>query len=189
MPIRIAPTLPPLAKFSLDEAQRHSDEWNCNCGPGAIAGICGLTLEETKVHMMACGFSDKGYTNPKMMFDVLRRIGVRWQGGTCNSMSSENQGMLAFPDFGLARIQWEGPWTEPGVPIRARYRHTHWVGSCRIEGEEVNIFDINAMCVGGWIPFSEWADSLVPWLLKQVVPKANGRWHITHAIEVQRRGM
>lgn len=190
MEIGIAPASPPLAKFSLDEAQRHADEWRCNCGPGALAAICGLTLEETKVHMMACGFCDKGYTNPTMMFDVLRHVGVKWQGGTCNSMSSENQGMLAFPNFGLARIQWEGPWTKPGVPIRARYRHTHWVGSmrCGDEGfdDEVSIFDINAMCVGGWIPFSEWAMHLVPWLLKKCVPRASGRWHITHVIEVQR---
>jgi hypothetical protein len=55
----------------------------------------------------------------------------------------------------------------------------------RIDGEEVNIFDINAMCVGGWIPFSEWAGQLVPWLLKECVPRASGRWHITHVIEVQ----
>jgi hypothetical protein len=70
--------------------------------------------------------------------------------------------------------------------MRARYRHTHWVASCTIEGEEQNIFDVNCMCIGGWVPLSEWADSLVPWLLKQCEPKASGRWHITHSVEVLR---
>ena len=70
--------------------------------------------------------------------------------------------------------------------MRVRYRHTHWVGSCFIEGEEQSIFDVNCMCVGGWVPLSEWTDSLVPWLLKQCEPKADGRWHITHSVEVAR---
>jgi hypothetical protein len=168
-------------RFTLDDAERAGDEWGANCGPAALAMVAGLSLDEVRPHMG--DFEQKGYVNPTLMFDSLRRIGVRWQCGAVQR-SSENQGMLAFPDFGLARVQWEGPWTAPGVPIRVRYRHTHWVGAMRVEGKEVNIFDINCMCVGGWVPLSEWSSSVAPWILKQCEPKASGRWHLTHVIEV-----
>ena len=71
-----------------------------------------------------------------------------------------------------------------GRPVdAARYRHTHWVGSFRTPGKDM-IFDVNCMCVGGWVPLSEWSELVVPWLLKQCVPKANGKWHITHVVEI-----
>lgn len=172
------PNLPPAVRFGLDDAQRAADEWGANCGPGAVAAICKLTLEELRPHLG--DFDRKRYTNPTLMWDILKRLGVRYR-CTLNQQSSEHQGMLAFPFFGLARVQWEGPWTEPGVPIRVRYRHTHWVGVC---GRE--IFDINAMVIGGWLPLPEWSLQLVPWLLEQCEPKANRRWHLTHAVEVDR---
>lgn len=167
-------------RFDVNDAQSASDAWGCNCGPGAIAAVCGLTLSELRPHLG--DFESKGYTNPTLMWDILRRLGVRWQCGIAQQ-SSENQGMLAFPSYGLARVQWEGPWTNPGVPIRARYRHTHWVGSRRLSGQ-TEIFDINCICVGGWVPEREWAEQVVPWLLSECEPKANGRWHITHSVEV-----
>jgi len=170
-------------RFTLEDAQRAVDDWGANCGPGAIAAIAGLTLDDLRPHLG--DFERKGYTNPTLMWDVLRRLGIRYH-CTLNQMSSEHQGMLAFPQYGLARVQWEGPWTAPGVPIRVRYRHTHWVAAVSEGGREHDIFDINCMCVGGWVPLSEWATDVVPWLLKECEPKANGRWHLTHAVEVER---
>ena len=70
--------------------------------------------------------------------------------------------------------------------MRVRYRHTHWVASAAEPGSENNIFDINCMCVGGWVPLSEWSGHVVPWLLAQCEPKANGKWHLTHLIEISR---
>ena len=172
-------------RFTLEDAQRASDEWGANCGPGAIAAICGMTLDELRPHLG--DFESKRYTNPKLMFETLGRL----QPILGFSLNIRSTGALQWPRFGLARIQWEGPWTAPGVPVPARYRHTHWVG-CSSDPdfpskpgtEEPNIFDINAMCVGGWIPLSEWSESLVPWLLKECEPNANGKWHLTHVIEV-----
>lgn len=70
--------------------------------------------------------------------------------------------------------------------MRVRYRHTHWVAVRRLsELQDPIIFDINCMCVGGWVSLTEWAGEVVPWLLKQCEPKANGRWHITHAVEIR----
>ncbi len=178
------------ARFNLDDALHAGQLWGANCGPGAIAAITGLTLAELRPHMG--DFECKRYTNPTLMWRVLKKLGVKYR-CTLVDQSSESQGWLAFPEYGLARVQWEGPWTAPGVPIAARYRHTHWVGSASNGAdhaspawEELYVFDINAICAGGWIPYSEWAGSLVPWLLKQCEPKSSGRWHITHAVHIDR---
>ena len=71
--------------------------------------------------------------------------------------------------------------------MAARYRHTHWVGAERRDrAADIWIFDINAIYFGGWVSFAEWSEQLVPWLLKEIDSKANGKWHITHALEVAR---
>ena len=165
----------PTVRFTLNDAQRAADEWGCNCGPGAVAGILGISLDDAKPHLG--DFATKRYTNPTLMWSILRSLGVKfsYRGG---HLGTEN-----WPSYGLARIQWEGPWTKEGVPRAAAYRHTHWVGARRAPGR-TDIFDVNAMCVGGWVPLAEWGGSLVPWLLAEVAPRANGAWHITHAVEV-----
>jgi len=132
-------------------------------------------------------FEAKGYTNPTLMFGILRRLeqigAIR--GWSSSPFVSSCMKSLAWPGFGLCRIQWAGPWTRPGVPVAARYRKTHWVASWRSPWAlETMIFDINAACVGGWISLAEWSQKLVPWLLRECEPKATGEWWITHAITV-----
>ncbi|MCC7374296.1 MAG: hypothetical protein IT581_06555 [Verrucomicrobiales bacterium] len=63
--------------------------------------------------------------------------------------------------------------------MRARYRHTHWVA---VDGVEV--FDINAICAGGWLPMAEWLDGLVPWLLRECGPGNSGGHWVTHVLEI-----
>jgi hypothetical protein len=41
------------------------------------------------------------------------------------------------------------------------------------------------MHAGGWIPLLAWGEKLVPHILEAAVPRANGKWHITHAVEVR----
>lgn len=175
--------------LTLDEANRAHDEWGANCGPGALAAITGMTLDAVRPHLV--GFDQKRYTNPTMMFAALKTLGISHSkvqlgpsplGGTIT--------FVGWPRYGLARVQWEGPWTMPGVPMRVRYRHTHWVAT-EIVGPEVAIFDINCLSVTtsgrpGWTTSDAWRDIIVPWLLKECVPKADGNWHITHAIEIDR---
>lgn len=158
--------------FTFEDAQRAAYGWGANCGPGAIAAALHLTLDQLRPHLG--DFERKGYTSPSMMFAVLRRLGVAY---------ATRVGRVSWPDYGLVRVQWEGPWMAPGVPMAARYRHTHWVASRRVVDVE-QIFDINAMVVGGWIALAEWAGDLVPWLLRQCERKADGRWHLTHALEI-----
>lgn len=172
-------TNPPALRFTVVDAERAYDEWGCNCGPAAIAAIFGLTLNALRPHLG--DFEAKGYTNPTLMREIMLRM------APCafDMRGPSYPGERCWPWFGLARIQWDGPWCKPGVPARAAYRHTHWVGSCLRAPGDVGIFDVNAMASGGWIALRDWSDTLVPWLLKQVVPRASGKWWITHTIEVK----
>ena len=165
----------PRAPFSLEDAQRAADTWGANCGPGALAAVLDKTLDHVRPHLG--DFERKRYTNPTLMWSALRSLGVRWK------LTYE------WPRNGLIRVQWEGPWTAPGVPMKARYRHTHWIGCRSTLGEpggKVLIFDINCICVGGWVPYQEWEGQVVPWLLRQCEPKANGRWTTTHRVELMK---
>lgn len=171
-------------RFTLADMNRASDEWGCNCGPSALAAITNRTLDE--IRPLMGDFEKKGYTNPTLMFDSLARTAVKWWK------------IEGIPTHGLLRVQWEGPWTEPGVPLRARYRQTHWIGIQQHERMSIQypgkispgagIFDCNAMNSGGWIAFRDWAAILVPFILRQCIPRANGGWHITHRIQVEPNG-
>lgn len=172
-------------RFTFDDLCAANDAWDCNCGPGSVAAILGLTLDEVRLPFIAAGFDAKRYTNPTMMFDVLKASGRPW---TWSSVMVSDR-RPAWPGYGLARIQWEGPWTQPGVPIRARYRQTHWVGAATKSTGDVGVFDINAMQSTpdglGWTSLDAWSAIIVPHILEDV-KRASGGWHITHAIEVSR---
>ena len=180
-------------RFTLADLEAANDAWGCNCGPGALAAICGLTLDEVRPHF---GSNWPGYTNPTAMFAALRsvgKLGARWTALRPGFSGAP----LPWPGWGLCRIQWEGPWTKPGVPMRARYRYTHWVGAARRSpavsikpdrcGGEVGIFDVNALANGsGWCSLEDWSTHIAPELAKGHDRRATGGWHITHAIEVAR---
>lgn len=175
-----------LPTFTMADAMAAGAQWGFNCGPAVLAMLSGKTPEELRPYLG--DFESKRYTNPTLMFECLNQLGVDWKPrkrwlGDSGSWFSD--GLDAWPSsFGICRVQWHGPWMEPGVPIRVRYRHTHWIGAFRMPGEEPSVFDINAMNDGGWIPLSIWRDQLVPWLLEQCEPKANGHWSLTHVLEV-----
>ena len=129
--------------FSMQDMLRANDEWGANCGPGAIAAIMGMTLDDVRPHMG--DFEQKHYTNPTLMWSTLRSIGRHW----CKTKPE-------WPFHGLVRIQWEGPWTAEGVNPKARYRYTHWVGCIRAAAT-IGIFDINALANGtGWCSLEDW---------------------------------
>lgn len=170
-------------RFTQADAERASDDWGCNCGPSALAAVTDRTLDE--IRPLMGDFEKKRYTNPTLMFECLKRAVPD------NRFFWNIEGM---PTYGLLRVQWEGPWTQAGVPIRARYRHTHWVGihqpdimGVRFPGKispAAGIFDVNAMNSGGWIAYSDWAATLVPHILENCVPRANGRFHFTHRVQI-----
>jgi hypothetical protein len=163
-------------RFTLDEA---SAAWGgkFNCGPAAICALLDLTPDELRPRMGE--FESKGYTNPTLMFETLERCNARHR-----RIYRSDEPNAVFPKLqhGVVRVQWGGPWTKPGVPMRVRYRQTHWVGA---RENSTEIFDVNAMCIGGWMPFTEWAGKLVPWLIRECCAKADGTWWPTHALEVE----
>lgn len=180
-------------RFDPADAQRAFDEWGCNCGPAAIAAMCGLTLDEVRPYLLQGDFESRRYTNPTLMLNVMaslhgRQIVKRWyvsKLGMPNGYGGRVE-QVGWPIYGLARIQWEGPWTKPGVPMRARYRHTHWVGTAHHGAGNRGIFDINCIDNGtGWVALKDWRETVVPWILNECVPRADGEWHITHAIEIE----
>lgn len=163
-----------VARISGAEADAAYEQWGCNCGPGAIAAIMGMRLDD--VRPLMGDFEKKRYTNPTLMWEVLDRIGRPWR-----KVGRE------WPRFGLARIQWEGPWSEPGQNPRWGYRQTHWVASWISEDRGHGIFDINMTGNGtGWGSREHWEQIIVP-LLVEATPRANGRWHVTHGVEIEQR--
>ena len=169
-------------RFSPEEFDRAHDDWGANCGPGAIAAICGLTLDELRPHLG--DFERKRYTNPTLMFGILRRL---YDLGVVSRRSFPNE---VAPQYGLVRVQWHGPWMRAGVPIAARYRHTHWIGVAHRPGEngagDTGVFDINALGNGtGWVRKADWLGIIVPAILQHCVPGADGGLSYTHAIEIE----
>ena len=167
-------------RFGLDEAQAATDAWRFNCGPGALCAILDMTPGEIRPHLL--GFERKGYTNPSLMADILRGLRVPFrrtfeQEGRCHRNALQAP---IYPDQGLVRIQWDGPWCDPGRPAVARYRHTHWIAMRNAHEAGRLVFDINAIAYGGWLSWAEWIVDLVPWLNEQVEPKGNGDWWPTH---------
>lgn len=172
-------------RLTLDELNALHDEWKFNCGPASLCAVTGLTPAELRPHML--DFERKGYTNPTLMFAVLRAIGIPFEVHK-EQRTDVPTHAVPWPSFGLCRIQWGGPWMKKDVPERARYRHTHWVATCDALGGSVGrgVFDINAVGDGcsGWIALDEWHSKLVPWLIEEAVPKGDGTWSIAHAVEL-----
>ncbi len=172
-------------RFTLADLEAASNAWGCNCGPAAIAAICGLTLDEVRPHLQ--GFDEKRYTNPTMMFAALNSIGRPWQRVRTSGLSG---GAALMPWWGLCRIQWHGPWTDPGANPKWAYRQTHWIGAAKRKTDgSIGIFDVNSVAHtpdnAGWTSLEAWADIIVPWIVAGI-PRATGGWHVTHAIEVER---
>ncbi len=175
-------------RFTEDEANAAAEEWGFNCGPAAVAAICGLSLSELRPHLG--DFEQKRYTDPALMVRILKNIGVKvlsfdrlkWR------FEMERTGRVPWPRYGLARVQWEGPWTKDGVPMAARYRATHWVGVNYADPDNIGIWDVNCLNNGtGWVSLSAWTTTLVPWLLDKCHPRADGKWHLTHIVEIEQR--
>jgi hypothetical protein len=85
-------------KFTQDDYNKAFKEWQCNCGPSALAACLGITLTDARRAITT--FDDKHYTSPKMMSNALSNLNYKYK--------NEDD----YPDRGLVRIQWHGPWLE-----------------------------------------------------------------------------
>ena len=168
-----------VTRFTADDLDRANDAWGCNCGPGSVAAICGLTLDEVRPLFAAAGFDAKRYTNPTMMFEVLNAVGKPWQ---------LSRVAAHVPRWGLCRIQWHGPWTHADANPRWAYRYAHWIGAAiRRSDDVIGVFDVNAMrsteTGQGWTSLADWEARIRP-VITAEIRRASGGWHITPAIEV-----
>jgi hypothetical protein len=173
--------------FTEQECTDAFSEWGCNCGPLALAAVLGKKPVEIRPAFDAIGFSAKRYTSPAMMQAALRFLRVPWHPKKIEGTILE---AMKFPDGGLVRIQWEGPWTAPGANPKWAYRQTHWVASWRFYGATAAdavcalldpvLFDVN----GGLMTLEEWEKNIVPWITGNI-PGADGDWHVTHSWEIR----
>ena len=163
--------------FDRDDSQAAADEWHCNCGPAALAAILGKGPNDVRQACESVGFEAKRYMSPTMMKSAIPLAGGRIKRERAIRRDS---GRLMFPELGLARIQFTGPWTKEGSNPKWAYRQTHWVASWR-QGRDCSIFDIN----GGVRSYADWVEEIVTLIIANI-ERADGGWYVTHSWEIVR---
>jgi hypothetical protein len=162
----------PSSAFCHAELLRANAQWGCNCGPAALATMLGVKPDDIRHHIPA--FEQKRFTNPTMMSQALKSLGVA-------TRPADNQQKLTA--YGICRIQWEGPWSQPGVHPARAYPYTHWIGSMvhKVEGEEDPnwVYDVNE----GWLPLFIWSHTTVREITSWY-KGATGGWFPTHRWEL-----
>lgn len=162
----------PTYTFSEQDAQEAHGEWDCNCGPTALAFALQTSLQH--VRPLLRGFDQKRYTNPTMMKGALEAVNRKF----INVRPPDRERMFdEHPMKGrmsLVRIQWAGPWTAPGASPRWAYRQTHWITTWTERGVPL-LFD----CNGGIRGIVTWEDEIVP-VLTGEIDRADGDWFPTH---------
>jgi len=165
----------PLLRFDSADIEAAHQKWRCNCGPAALAACIGMTPDEVRPYLG--DFERRGYMNFTMMEQAVERAGFHIE----NSEST-------WPKHGLVRIQFGGPWTEPGANPKWASIHTHWVAAKLVSSKRPLpsfdgpwVFDVN----GGWMRPEEWESELLP-LLGKKDKRADGTWEPTHVWEVRR---
>ena len=156
--------VPAMIFYAPTDVDAAYDAWGANCGPCALAAILGREVEAVRPFLN--GFDKRRYMNPTHMKQSLAAAG-------CHVTTIG----MTTPTHGLAFIQWHGPWTEPGKPIAAAYRHTHWIACA--EGQ---IYDVNADAL--WVPALTWVKAM-PVLIREEVKGASGEWYVRSGLEVQ----
>jgi hypothetical protein len=147
-----------------DIAEAH-ERWGANCGPVALATILRRPVRD--VRGLLTDFEHRRYMNVGMMRQALTRAG-------CTLRYTK-----AFPNYGVAFLQITGPWTGPGVPVPAAYRHTHWCAVVKQELDWRMIFDVNHC---PWAPAEWWEEHVMKEIVRNQ-PRATG-WYVRAGIEV-----
>lgn len=165
-----------------EQIQDANKDWGCNCGPTALAFALQKDLETVRKAVFEVGFYEKRYMNPTMMKRAIEILGATFCNVKCPVRNSGG-GLDVEPMFPLSeymselsfvRVQWTGPWTQPGVNPRAAYGFTHWCVTWT-ERNVPLVFDCNSGITG----LSEWENETVP-RIAETIPRADGNWFPTH---------
>lgn len=158
--------------FSEAEFSAAAESWNCNCGPGALAFA--LQVKPDDVRHALPDFEDRGYTNPTMMKAALATLGRDFfavpSPAKVKARHAYGYQMFAGP-MSLVRVQFTGPWTANGKPMKWAARQTHWI-ACWCERDAQMVFDVN----GGMRKFDEWERQVVPAIVA-TIDRADGGWY------------
>ena len=160
----------PSSPFTSKELEDAREQWDCNCGPAALA--CMLGLKPNDVRDRIPGFLEKRFTNPTMMQEAVRSFGLRLE-------KIRNEETL---HYGICRIQFDGPWCHPGVPPGAAYQRTHWIGALwdpGSPGEKQWVYDVNS----GWETLDVWSLGTAR-ELAACHRRGNGKFFPTHKWEL-----
>lgn len=143
--------------------------WGANCGPMSLAAVLGLpTVEAARPLVLPF----RGFMSPTDMTTALARaIAQHHPGGQARAARVASGAPDPWPQLGLVRIQWIGPWCDPGVNPRAAYRHTHWIGVRTVEAGHLDVGKLPPVVMvydatpNRWIPlwaWERWCPSLWP---------------------------
>ena len=152
-----------------------ADAWGANCGPMSLAAVLRLGIVEGARELVQ---PFRGFMSPTDMYQAVKRAESR---GLCKFLGRGTIGRGdpdPWPTLGLVRIQWIGPWCDPGANPRAAYRYTHFVAVKHLEepGHCTMIYDATP---NRWLPlwlWSKWCTSLLP-------KRATG-WAPVNSIEI-----
>lgn len=202
--------------FTASEAETAYNTWGANCGPGALAAILDRPLDDvrpllrgfdqkhyTNPRMMRAALDALGvkYTW------AVRRAGylpplhglarVQWTGpwmkpGVPPAAAYRHTHWVAARVVGSASaetdferdVRHRAACPYVGNQQRARYGEPGVACTCDLLRHDV--FDINCMAVGGWVEFNLWQKRVVPHILRECEPKADGDWFFTHLVELAR---
>ncbi|MDD2765588.1 MAG: hypothetical protein PHE83_16620 [Opitutaceae bacterium] len=147
--------------YTPEESVRASRDWKATCGPHAIAAATGVSLDEVRDTLA----DYKGWMSPTQVENSLTVLGVAFR-------RTSHLQTKALCD-GLNRLQWAGPWLNPGMPPFTAYRHTHWIA------QRAGWVLCTATAPAQWIPILIWLKSV-----GSVRNRGSEPWHITHHYEL-----
>lgn len=149
--------------FIPPDLDAENDRWGANCGPGALAAVLGKPI--AAVRPAFPWFPASTWTNQRRMEQALHAMGARWR-------ADRAVDALGVGEAGVALVQFEGPWTAPGVDPRRAPPHTHWIGVARVPFVERGLpvsepmlfaYDVND---APWFPMEAWERFTLPKLLR-----------------------
>lgn len=171
------------------DVEEASQTWKANCGPGALAAVLQRPVMSLRARLP--GFERRGFCNPSHLLRVLDSLDVRIithnAAQIAHAIETSVQPEQEPSLYGLLFLQWTGPWCNPGVPVAAQYRYTHWVGTASTQDHGQMYYDINAWREddqrGAWVPTSWWEHEILP-AITCTIKRADGGYYVRTALEV-----